>query len=290
MYENEEKRSKSKSLEIKKIIIWAVVGIAAVLVLLGTFRTIDAEKVGVRVTFGKVDTKPCYGLSMKLPLFGSFVKMDKTTQAIRYEDNMYTKDLQPAHVQYAFTYRINDANAPMLYLAAGREFKDKLIMPKLTRVVKDVVGRWGAQELISNRAKVQVEVTDVLRESLSSEFFSEISFELGDVDYSDEFEKGIEAKVLAEQKAQEAKNKTVQVEEEARQKVIEAKGDADAAVAAAEGNAKAMDIEGKAIARNPQVLKLRELEVQEVMAKSASGWNTVVMGGAGTLLNIPGEK
>ena len=48
--------------------------------------------------------------------------------------------------------------------------------------------------------------------------------------------------------------------------------------------------EGAAIRRNPEVLKLKGIEAQIEMAKSASGWKTVVMDGAGTLLNIPGAE
>lgn len=119
-----------------------------------------------------------------------------------------------------------------------------------------------------------------------------MSIKLDDISYSAAFEKGIEAKVLAEQEAQKSKNQTVQIEEEGRQKVIKAKAEADAAIAAAEGKAKAMDIEGAAIRRNSQYLELKKLDVQAKMAESAKGWQTVIMSGgqAQALLNIPGGK
>ena len=90
---------KRKMNKTRKMIVVAVVITLAVITALLSIRTIGAEYVGVRVTFGKVDDKPCYGLSVKLPVGAHFVKLDKTTQRFEASDATYTKDIQSADIQ-----------------------------------------------------------------------------------------------------------------------------------------------------------------------------------------------
>lgn len=278
-------------LRIGSIILTVVAAIIALLVIFGSFKVISAEQVGVPVTLGKVGENPKYGLTMKWPLIEHYIKFDKTTQRMSLSDQTYTKDLQSADVKYSFTYRIVPEQACELYKAAGKGYENKLIDPCLDDALKGIFGKWTATELVANRNQVANEIEERLREELPAGFFTDISVKLDDISYSDAFEKGIEAKVLAEQEAQKSKNRTVQVEEEGRQKVIQAKAEADAAIAAAEGKAKAMDVEGAAIRRNSQYLELKKLDVQLQMAESAKGWQTVIMSGsqANALLNVPSK-
>lgn len=273
------------------IILTVVGAIFALIIIFGSFRVISAEEVGVPVTLGKVSETPRYGLTAKWPLITHFVKFDKTTQKMTLKDASYTKDIQPSDFEYVFTYRIVAENAPQLYLAAGKGYETKLVEPKLHAALKDIIGHYTATELVANREKAASEVEARLREELSSEFFTDISISFNNIDYSDEFEAGITAKVLAEQEAQKAKNKTAQIEEEGRQAVIRAQAEADAKIATAQATAKAMDIEGAALRRNSQYLELKKLEVQSKMAESANSWQTVIMSGgqANALLNIPSK-
>ena len=127
----------------------------------------------------------------------------------------------------------------ILYENIGLDYKTKLIFNHLNDVLKDVIGKWQAQDLVSNRDKARVEIIELLQTRLDKRFIQNVLFQLNDIDYSDKFEGAIEDKVIAEQKAQEAVNNTKRIKEEAEQKLISAKAEAEA-----------MEIKSEALSKN----------------------------------------
>jgi regulator of protease activity HflC (stomatin/prohibitin superfamily) len=117
-------------------------------------------------------------------------------------------------------------------------------------------------------------------------------------DFSTQFNAAIEQKVTAEQNALTQKNRLAQVQYEAQQIVATANGQRDAAIASAEGQARqkilVAESEAKALELQktqitPDLLKLREIEVQSKMADKWNGQLPMYNLGGNTLpiLNIP---
>ena len=173
------------------------------------------------------------------------------TQYIEGRIKAYTKDLYSMDLNYTFSYGI--VNPERLYMTFGAVYEEKVIKPIIKKVVFGVVGEYSAQDCIPNEEKIVSDINQKLIDDLSSEFFTEIWFQMR-MDYSDNFEAGIGAKDLVEQKA---KDKNLQ-------NVITAKSDPVVA--------EARDIEAKSIASDS-----RSLEFYRRMARSAGGWKTVVM-------------
>ena len=140
-------------------------------------------------------------------------------------------------------------------------------------VLKDVIGKWQAQELVGNREKARDQILSSLREKLDKSFLQNISFQLIDIDYSDKFEGAIEDKVIAEQKAQEAVNNTTRIREEAQQKVITARAEAEA-----------MEIKSQALAKN------QGLTQYEAVLKWDGHLPNYMMGNSVPLINLPATK
>jgi regulator of protease activity HflC (stomatin/prohibitin superfamily) len=144
------------------------------------------------------------------------------------QTSSYTSDVQTAAMEYTFTYELVPNNVHVLYESVGMDYETKKIVPVLNDVLKDVIGKWQAQDLVSNRDKAREEVLMGLQSRLDNNFFQNVTFQFINIDYSDKFEDAIENKVIAEQRAQQAVNDTKRIQEEAEQKVITAKAEAEA--------------------------------------------------------------
>lgn len=241
MYGYEDRESKNWS--VKKIMKWVGVGIGSLLVLIALISAVYSISPGYRgvlITLGKVSQHSYInGVGFKWPFVSSMIKMDVRTRKMTDKTSTYTSDIQTADLEYTFTYDLNPENIHILYEKVGLDYEAKAILPSLNDVLKDVIGKWQAQELVANRDKARVDVVAGLQERLDRRFFQNITFQFINIDYSDKFEGAIEDKVIAEQKAQEAVNNTKRIKEEAEQKLISAKAEAEA-----------MEIKSEALSKN----------------------------------------
>ncbi len=260
----------TKNFPVVKVVIGSIIGIFAIALLFSAFYQVDPGYRGIKVTLGEVEEVSLpNGVGIKWPFVSKVIQMNVQTQAFTDSTTSYTSDVQPAALKYTFTYDLNPRNVHMLYENIGMAYESKKITPVLNDVLKDVIGRWQAQELVANRDKARVEILEALKTRIDNTYFQNLTFQIVDLDYSDQFEKAIENKVIAEQRAQEAVNNTKRIKEEADQKVISAKADAEA-----------MEIKSQALARN------KGLTEYEAVQKWDGKLPQYMMGNSVPLLNL----
>ena len=219
---------------------------------------------------GKVDQKSYVnGVGFKWPFISSMIEMDVRTRKMTEKTATYTSDVQTAELEYTFTYDLNPESVHILYETVGQDYEAKKLIPVLNDVLKDVIGRWQAQDLVANRDKARVDIVAGLQNRLDKRFFQNITFQFINIDYSEKFEGAIEDKVIAEQKAQEAVNNTKRIKEEAEQKVISAKAEAEA-----------MEIKSEALSKN------KGLTEYEAVQKWDGKLPQYMLGGATPFINL----
>lgn len=237
--------------KVKLIGILSIVFIA--IALIGIFNPIVMVKVGQRgivVTLGNPSEKiKKEGAHLILPIIQELVTMDVRTQKKQVKTEVYTKDIQQARIEYVLNYNLSEDGVYDMLTKVGMNYEDKMIIPTVEGVIKNVIGKWNAQDLVANRELATKDIYTILSQELKNSKIIVSNFQITDLNYSDVFEKAIENKVTAEQEALKAKNKTVQIQEEAKQKII-----------AAEAEAKSMAIRAQALTQNKALVEYEAVQ------------------------------
>lgn len=265
---------------MKKLLI-----ISVLLGLASCGEVIDSGHRGVEVSLGKVSEKPLKeGFYFYNPFSSSIQEIDTRTKQLTSATDAYTKDIQVAHISFVLNANIEQDNVHLLYQQIGVDsdgvedagLRDKIILPIVVAEIKTIVGTWEATDLIANRAKATSAILAKVKEKLAESYIVATNLELVNITYDSEFQKAVEAKVVAVQEAEKAKNNTVKIREEAEQRVISAKAEAES-----------MRIRANALTANKSLVDYEAVQAQkEAIAKWDGKLPAQMMGGAIPFINI----
>lgn len=216
----------------------------AVCFLSGCFCSVGTGEAGMKVAFGKiVSEKPLPEGLYFYPPWQSLVAYNCQNKKLEMKTETFTKDIQYSKIDLAVTFAIDKSKVIELHRETGCSYAGVVLVPNVAGALKDVIGNWEADAIMANRAKIVAAIEQLLSGKVSKYGILVKGVEIVNIDFSDEFEKAVENKQIALQRAIQAKNKTQEIEEESRQKVI-----------AAEADAKAMAIKAKALEASMDVL------------------------------------
>ena len=211
----------------KNIIIISILSLLALILVIKSITIIPAGHKGVLMTFGKVEDKVLSeGMNFKNPITQSVKKFDVRTNKFETKAVSSSKDLQTVTTDIAINYRINNVSA--LFKNIGADYVDRLIFPSLQEYVKKANAQYTAEELITKRTQVKDAIQLSLSDLLGKNNITLESVFITNFQFSDQFDKAIEAKVTAEQQALKAKNDLDRINIEAQQKISTAKAEAEA--------------------------------------------------------------
>jgi regulator of protease activity HflC (stomatin/prohibitin superfamily) len=124
-------------------------------------------------------------------------------------------------------YHLNENKLSEIYSTIGTDVENKIIAPRIQEVVKAVVAKYSAEQLLSMREAVKNEIAAALRRSISEYNVVVEDIQITNFHFSQSFNAAIEAKQTAEQQAMKARNDLERVKVEAEQKVAMAEAEAE---------------------------------------------------------------
>jgi prohibitin 2 len=260
---------------LRTLIPVALIVVALVACLTSLTVIVEAGHVGVLRTLGAVDPKPLKeGLHFKKPFLDQVEQVDVRLTASHAQATAASRDLQTVTTQVTTQYSMNGELAPLTYQRVGNLGKVSavLVEPAIQECVKAVTAKFTAEELVTKRelAKQQIQqalvgyINTTLKEKGLENALSIANVAITDFNFSDEFNRAIEAKVQAEQQALQAKNeklkRVTQAEALAQEKTLAADAEAYATDVQSKARADAIRREAEALKQSPELIRLRTVE------------------------------
>lgn len=282
--------------------------------------TVESGEVVVLSTFGRYDPEPRLpGLHFRMPLVQGTHFLDVRLQTLNFRGRedapdgdgilnhpgiqvLDAKNL-PITLDLSLQFTPHAAEAAGLLERYGRNYADRLIVPLVREVVRDVVGGYQSEQIANQRSEIGRGLEAKLIEALKAYPFTVENVALREIVLPAVVQKKIEEVQLAKQEEQrlamveqqarkEQEIKTIQANTRLVETTTDARAQAERRKLEADANAYQIAKEAEARATANQKIAA-SLTAELVHYQSVLQWNgvypaTLVQGGgAGLLLNLP---
>lgn len=244
---------------VKKAIGAILLGLFILFVVVGIWkgiRIIEPGFEGVAVQLGRAkDNALSEGMHIVIPYITTVYPIDTRTQKLQAESfEAASQDLQQVRATIVVNYNLRKDNVVTLYREIGLQYSNIVITPGINEVYKAVVATFTAEQLITQRQTVSEQIRTILTDRLAPYGIVITQVNITTFDFSNEFNRAIEQKVIAEQEALRAENELQRIIIEAKQAEERAKGEANAVLAKAQAEAESLRMRSEAV--TPMVVML----------------------------------
>lgn len=249
------------------LIVLAIVGMNSV-------TQVQYGHVGLYKTFGKLnDNILAPGIHLKIPFIQTVIQVNTQVTKTETDTTASSKDLQPVSTHVVVNYSVNKESAYNLMNNVGGAYDSVIINPAVQEVVKEVTARYPAEDLIAKRDVVAGEISEHLTIRMAKYDLIVNEVNIVNFKFSEAFDTSIEAKQVAQQQALKAENDLKRIEIEAKQKIAQAQAEAES-------------LKLKKQEVTPELVQLKQIEVQEKALEKWDGRLPAVSGGATPFIDI----
>jgi len=250
--------------------------IIVLVVLLGfqSFTIVEAGHRGVVLQLGAVQPQVLdEGLHFRIPFVQRVVPIEIRVQKAESSQVSASRDLQTVTTTLAVNYHLDGVTVNSLYQKVGMEYKARVVDPAISEALKAITAQYTAEDLISKRSEVSSKVKEALAAKLSLYNMILDEINITEFKFSEEFDRAIEQKQIAEQQALKSKLDLERIKIEKEQEITRAQAQAES-----------LRLQKEEV--TPELIKLREIEAQ---LKAIEKWNGTlpnVTGGATPFINV----
>lgn len=191
--------------DIIKYVLIAVSVIILIILSASSFYTIDTGERGVILRFGRLTTIADEGLNVKVPFVDEVKKLSIRDQNLSLHTEVSSSDIQTIAVDVSLVYSLDSKRVDKIFQTYGMDIENTLIRPTLSEKINAVIAEYPIETFVEKRAEISNRINTTFANQVTGSGIKVKSLLITNHDFSDDFNKAIEDKKIAEQGALTAK-------------------------------------------------------------------------------------